>query len=62
VGSYGYQSLNITKTSYAFGFMYPLSKTVQFRGDYFINQYIWTDQPSYSRWEDIWRFTYEARF
>jgi hypothetical protein len=62
LGSYSYQSLNITKTTWSVGFMYPLSKTVQFHGDYFVNQYIWTDQPSYSRWEDIWRFTYEARF
>ncbi len=62
IGSYSYQPLDITKTSWAFGFMYPLSKTVQFHGDYFINEYNWTDQPNYTRWEDIWRFTYEARF
>ncbi|HTA77487.1 MAG TPA: hypothetical protein VK791_10045 [bacterium] len=62
LGSYSYQTLNITKTTWAFGFMYPLSKTVEFHGDYFINQYVWTDVPAYSRWEDIWRFSYEARF
>jgi hypothetical protein len=62
VGSYTYEALNITKKSWAFGFMYPLSKTVQFHGDYFINEYDWADQPNYTRWEDIWRFTYEAHF
>ncbi len=62
IGSYSYQALNITRTSWSFGFMYPLSKTVQFRGDYFINQYTWSDVPSYDRREDIWRFTYEAHF
>jgi len=62
IGSYAYQALNVTKNSWVLGFMYPLSKTVQFHGDYFVNQYQWTDVANYSRWEDIWRFTYEARF
>jgi hypothetical protein len=62
LGAYGYEALNITKTTWAFGFHYAINKNAQFHGDYFLNQYIWTDNPAYSRWENIWRFSYESTF
>ncbi len=62
LGQYVYTPLNITRTSWAFGFKYPLSQTIAFRADYFINQYLWSDLPNYERRDQIWRFTYEASF
>jgi hypothetical protein len=62
LGAYGYQALNITRTTWQFGFGYPVNKNAQFHGDYFLNQYLWSDIPGYSRWDNIWRFSYEARF
>ncbi|HEY5039400.1 MAG TPA: hypothetical protein VIJ93_10040, partial [bacterium] len=62
LGNYTYTPLNITRTSWAVGFLYPLSKTINFRGDYFFNQYTWIDNPTFDRREGIWRFTYELSF
>jgi hypothetical protein len=62
IGSYVYTPLNTTRTSLAFGFTFPVSKTIQLRGDWFINHYTWADVPTYDRRDQIWRFTYEASF
>lgn len=62
LGTYAYVPLNIVRTSWAMGFLYPLSKDITFRGDYFINELVWSDTPTYERREQIWRFTYEAHF
>ncbi|HVZ79314.1 MAG TPA: hypothetical protein VHE12_00785 [bacterium] len=62
LGQYSYTPLNLTRTTLAFGFLYPLSKTINFRGDLFINEYSWKDVPSYDRTDQIMRFTYEAHF
>jgi hypothetical protein len=60
--SYTYQTLDITRTSWAFGARLPLSKSAEVHADYFINQYTWTSQPSYGRQDRIWRVTYEITF
>lgn len=60
--SYTYQTLGITRTSWAFGARLPLSKSAEVHADYFINQYTWTSQPSYGRQDQIWRVTYELTF
>lgn len=62
LGQYVYMPLNLTRTTLAFGFKYPLSSTINFRGDLFINEYSWTDVPGYDRTDQIMRFTYEAHF
>jgi len=61
-GQYNYTSLNLTKTTWAFGLMYPVSKTIDIRCDYFYNYYTWTDVPSFDRVDEIVRFTYDAHF
>ena len=59
-------ALDLTKTTLAFGFKYPLSDLINFRADYFLTNYNWSDPPpalaGYARYENIWRFTYEAHF
>jgi hypothetical protein len=62
LGNYLYQALNITRTSYAFGFRCPLSPTFEIHGDWFYNQYTWSDVPGFDRREQIWRLTYEVSF
>jgi hypothetical protein len=62
LGQYTYMPLNLTRRTLAFGFKYPLSSTINFRGDLFINEYAWTDIPSYDRTDQIMRFTYEVHF
>jgi len=42
--------------------MYPFSKTIDFRCDYFYNYYTWVDVPTFDRVDEIVRFTYEAHF
>jgi hypothetical protein len=61
-GQYAYTPLNITKTTWACGLMYPVSKTIDIRCDYFYNYYTWTDVPSFDRVDEIVRFTYDAHF
>jgi predicted porin len=61
-GQFAYTPLNITKTTWAAGLLYPMSKNVNFRCDYFYNYYTWTDVPSFNRVDEIVRFTYEAHF
>ncbi len=71
--SYTLQALDLTRTTLAFGFKYPLSDSINFRGDYFFTNYNWSDPVNvtaglpeypggYDRYENIWRFTYEAHF
>jgi hypothetical protein len=62
LGQYTYMPLNVTRSSWSAGFLYPLSKTIRFHADYFFNQYTWSDVPAYDRRDSIWRFTYEASF
>jgi hypothetical protein len=62
LGSYTYQALNITRTSWALGIKCPISKTFEVHGDVFYNQYTWSDQPNFDRREYIWRLTYELTF
>ncbi len=59
---YSYRALNITRTSYAFGFRCPLSPTFDIHGDWFYNQYTWSDVPGFDRREQIWRLTYDVSF
>ncbi len=61
-GQFSYQNLNITKTTWALGLLYPVSKTIDIRCDYFYNYYTWTDVPSFDRADEIVRFTYDAHF
>ena len=61
-GQYTYTPLNVTKITWAFGLMYPFSKTIDFRCDYFYNYYTWVDVPTFDRVDEIVRFTYEAHF
>ena len=60
--SYTYQPLNITKTSWAFGFKVPLGASFEIHGDLFLNQYTWNDVPGFDRREQIWRLTNEVSF
>jgi hypothetical protein len=60
--AYNLQALNLTRTTLAFGFKYPLSDSINFRGDYFFTTYNWADNPGYLNNDNIWRFTYEAHF
>lgn len=62
LGQYSLAALNITRTTWAFGFKYPLSSTIALRGDLFLNTTAWSDVPGYDRTDQIMRFTYEARF
>jgi hypothetical protein len=62
IGAYSYQALDISRASWAFGFKCPLSSTFEIHGDWFINEYIWADQPDFDRREQIWRLTYEVSF
>jgi hypothetical protein len=62
LGQYTFMPLNLTRRTLAFGFKYPLSNSINFRGDLFINEYAWTDFPGYDRTDQIMRFTYEAHF
>ena len=56
------QALNITRTSWAIGVKCPISKTFDIHGDMFINQYTWSDVPSFDRREYIYRMTYDLTF
>ncbi|HEY5039769.1 MAG TPA: hypothetical protein VIJ93_11905 [bacterium] len=60
--NYVYQPLNLTRSTLAFGINFPFSNKINFRADYFITNYNWSDTPSFERSEKIWRFTYEAHF
>ena len=62
LGSYAYTPLNISKTVWAFGAMYPLTPAIRFRGDLFLNQYTYTDVPGYDRHDEIGRIACEASF
>lgn len=62
VGAYTLQALNLSKTTLAFGFLYPFSDKINFRADWFRTDYSWKDNPAFDRHEQIWRFTYETRF
>lgn len=60
--NYNLQALNLTRTTLVFGFKYPLSDSINFRGDYFFTSYNWPDNPGYVNNDNIMRFTYEAHF
>lgn len=62
LGNYIYAPLNLKKTSWAFGFLYPLSKTIQFHGDVFLDQITSSDYPTYDYRDLVWRLNYEAWF
>jgi hypothetical protein len=62
LGDYLYQALDIIRTSYAFGFRCPLSPTFDIHGDWFYNQYTWSEVPGFDRREQIWRLTCEVSF
>ena len=46
LGSYSYIPLDITRTSWAFGLLYPLTSDINVRSDYFINEYTWKNAPA----------------
>jgi hypothetical protein len=62
LGAFDYTFLNLSKTTWAWGLMYPLSKTIRFKADWFITSFSWTDHPEYDRRDQVMRFTYEASF
>ena len=62
LGHYVLTPLNLTRTSWAFGAKYPISKDFEVRGDCFLNNYEWDDFPSYGRRDQIWRMTYAVTF
>jgi hypothetical protein len=62
LGTYIPLPLNLTRTTWSWGIMYPLSKTIRFKADWFITGYNWTDVPAYDRRDQVMRFTYEASF
>ncbi len=62
LGQYAYMPLNLTRQTLAFGFKLPLSDQINFKADYFLTHYTWSDFPAFDRQDQIWRFGYEARF
>ena len=62
LGQYTYMALNLTRQTLAFGLKLPLSDVINFRADYFVTTYNWTDQPSFDRTDQIWRFGYYVKF
>jgi hypothetical protein len=62
LGQFVSMPLNITRTSWAIGAQCPISRTIEVHADLFINQYTWSDFPSYDRRENIWRLTYVVSF
>lgn len=62
IGQYTYQTLDITRTSWSFGFKLPLSQSANLHGDWFYHQYTWASEPGFDRREEIWRATYELSF
>jgi hypothetical protein len=62
IGAYTRQAINLKRTSWAAGFKLPLSKTFEIHGDWFWNDYQWSDVPGYDRKDENWRLTYEVSF
>ncbi len=62
LGSFTDRSLNVTKTSWAFGFRYPLGANCRVVADLFLSRYAWEDIPGFDRREQIWRANYEVSF
>jgi len=62
LGQYAYLPLNLTKQTYAFGLKLPLNDMANFRADYFLTQYNWSDLPSYTQYDQVWRFGYYVKF
>jgi hypothetical protein len=56
------QTMSVTRTSVAVGFKVPLSRSMELRGDWFINRYTWAEMPSFDRREQIWVLGYELTF
>jgi hypothetical protein len=62
LGQYTYTALNLTRQTLAFGLKLPMSDAINFRADYFLTTYNWTDQPSFDRTDQVWRFGYYVKF
>lgn len=62
LGSFTPLALDIVRDSWAMGVKCPISSTIEVHADCFINSYTWSEEPSYSRRDLIWRMTYELTF
>lgn len=62
LGQYSYEPLNLTRQTFAFGLKLPLNDMANFRADYFLTLYNWTDFPSYTQYDEVWRFGYYVKF
>ncbi len=62
LGEYLFLPLDVVRDSWAFGVKLPVSSTIEVHGDCLINQYTWSEDPSYGRRDLIWRMTYVLTF
>jgi hypothetical protein len=58
LGTYSLQDFDVDRTTYSIGVQYPLSKTIQVRGDLFLDRF---SRPVPAE-RDYWRISYEASF
>ncbi len=62
LGQYSYEPLNLTRQTFALGLKLPLNDMANFRADYFLTQYNWSDFPAYTHYDEVWRFGYYVKF
>jgi hypothetical protein len=67
LGQYTYMPLDLTRQTFAFGLKLPLNDMAQFRADYFLTLYDWSDYQAptytpYDRYDQVWRFGYYVKF
>ena len=62
LGQYVYLPLNLTRQTYALGLKLPLNDIANFRADFFLTQYNWSDFPVYTHYDEVWRFGYYVKF
>ena len=62
LGTYGYQALNLTRSTLAFGAQVKLGKNFLIHADWFSHKWSWVDQPKYDRRDQTWKLTNELSF
>jgi len=58
LGTYGLEIFDVERATYSIGVQYSLSKTIQFRGDLFLDRF----SKPFPAERDYWRISYEASF
>jgi len=62
LGTFTYADLNVDRTTFAFGFKWPVTKIFRIYGDWLSRKYVWKDQAGYDRRDQIWKLTHELTF